>query len=148
MCKGFIITKWEALQNICSNSNATASSNVEWSSKVTQAMWKYSKSVWDGRSNKINKKNPKTNQSLKTKELIKAIENDVQLLRESTMDYDTSHLLQNIESKKSKAQEGTLYKWLQMLRYRKEALTQRKRQNNIRQPRAQSIRRWCRLNGT
>ena len=76
---------------------------------------------------------------------MKVIEADVNFLRESMSDYDTAQLLHNIDTKKSKAQDGTLYKWLQMLRHRKEELARRKRHNQIRQPRAQSIRRWCRL---
>ena len=145
ICKGFLITEWEALQNICSNNNTTVSSNIEWSSKTTQALWTYSKAVWDGRCDAINKKNPSTNLRLKSAELLKVIEADVNFLRESMSDYDTAQLLHNIDTKKSKAQDGTLYKWLQMLRHRKEELARRKRHNQIRQPRAQSIRRWCRL---
>ena len=145
ICKGFLITEWEALQNIRSNNNTTVSYNIEWSSRVTQALWTYSKAVWDERCEAINKKNPSTNLSLKTAELLKVIEDDVKFLQDSTSDNDTAQLLHNIDTKKAKAQDGTLYKWLQMLLHRKEELTRRKRNNQIQQPRAQSIRKWCRL---
>ena len=56
----------------------------------------------------------------KTTELIRILQQEVEALRQTRLEYDSQLLLRNIDCKKDKAQNHTIYKWLNMLRHRKE----------------------------
>ena len=143
LSRGFLIKEWESLQNVCVDNTNTTGSNIEWASRIISALWSFSKSIWEGRSKYINEPNEKTKKSLKTMELLRVLEQKINLARQRAIDYDTHQLLQSIESRKKKAKEHILYKWLDTLRHKKEADAKRRRHENITSPRAQSIRRWC-----
>ena len=143
LSRGFLIKEWETLQNICVDNTNTTGSNIEWASQVINALWIYSKSIWDARSKFINEPNDITKKSPKTTELLRVLDQELKAARTRPMDYDMHQLLLNIESRKKKAKEHMLYKFLDTLRHQKEADIKRRRQENIGTPRAQSIRRWC-----
>ena len=142
LVKGFLIVEWESLQNVCTNNANTSTSNVEWASRVIFALWSYSRQIWDERCQFIHATKPDTKKSLKTDELLRILNKEIAILKESHADYDTSQLIANIESKKKKAKNHTLYKWLDMIRHRKEAEKQRKQHDQTHRIRVQPITRW------
>ena len=143
LAKGFLIKEWEALQNVCTNSTNAASTNVEWASRTISALWSFSRQIWDGRCKYVHASNPVTNKSLKTDELLRILNKEILSIQEIRRDYDTQQLLANIESKKKKAKNHTIYKWLDMLRHRKEEVQQQKQHEQIHRIRVQPITRWC-----
>lgn len=126
LAKGFLITEWESLQNVCTSNTNTSPFNIEWVSRGIFALWSYSKQIWGGRCKFVHDTNPNTNKSLKINELLRILKKEIQALKERRVDYDTSQLIANIESKKQKAKNHTMYKWLDMLRHQKEDEKQRK----------------------
>ena len=58
------------------------------------------------------------------------------------MTYDTQKLIENIESHMGTARDQTIYKWMVMLRHRKEDDIQKRRHDKIFRPRAQVITKW------
>lgn len=60
------------------------------------------------------------------------------LAKESKL-FDTHQLISNIRRKLNKAPDHSMYKWLDMIRERKEAEKLHREQNQISGPRAQAI---------
>lgn len=89
----------------------------------------------------VNKPDPITNLSIKKSDLLTILQQQMPELQQSTQ-YDTYHLLRNIEQKEDKAHEKTIYKWLNMLRYRKEEETHQKSHDKMYQHSAQPITRF------
>ena len=147
LCKDLLIKEWESLQNVCVNSSNKTATNIEWASRVVQALWTYSKQIWDGRCEFIHEKNPITSRSLKTDEILKILQQEIDTVRSQRMAYDTKKLLENIESNKAKARDQTIYKWMDMLRHRKEDDIQKRRHDQIFRPRAQAITKWFHRSG-
>ena len=81
---------------------------------MIDAIWDFSKMIWDGRCKQIHDTNPATNKSLKTTELLRILNTEIQNLRQTRLEYDSQQLLINIDSKKSTAKNHTIYKWLDM----------------------------------
>ena len=109
LVKGFLIVEWEPLQNVCTNNANTSTSNVEWASRVIFALWSYSRQIWDERCQFIHATKPDTNKSLKTDELLRILNKEIAILKESQVDYDTSQLIAKILNKKSRKQKITHY---------------------------------------
>ena len=143
LVKGFMIQEWESLQNICVNNRSTAALNIEWSSKVISALWEFSKSIWDGRCARVHEPNSNGTKSLKSTELLRVLETEIAELRKTRLEYDSQQLLRNIDIKKDKAQNHTIYKWLNMLRHRKEEEKRRKQHDQTNRIRARPITNWC-----
>ena len=117
--KGFLIYEWEALQNLCDNHTSIVSNNTEWAYRCIQALWSFSKKVWESRCTKINSPDPTTKVSLKTVELRRVLREELEWLRNSKT-YDDQMLATNIETHMKKALDKTVYKWLTTIRSRKE----------------------------
>ena len=143
LVKGFMIQEWESLQNICVYNRSTAASNIEWSSKAISALWEFSKSIWDGRCARVHEPNSNGTKSLKSTELLRVLETEIAELRKTRLEYDSQQLLRNIDIKKDKAQNHTIYKWLNMLRHRKEEEKRRKQHDQTNRIRARPITNWC-----
>ena len=115
---------------------------IEWASRVIAAVWDFSKMIWDGGYKQIHDTNPTTNKITKTTELLHILDTEILTLRQTRLDYDSQQLLLNIDSKKSKAKNHTIYKWLKMLRHRREAALQRKQHDESNRIRARPITLW------
>ena len=98
--KGFMIQEWESLQNICVNNRSTAALNIEWSSKAISAFWEFSKSIWDGRCARVHEPNSNGQRSLKSAELLRVLDTEIEELRKTRLEYDSQQLLRNIDIKK------------------------------------------------
>ena len=81
LTKGLLVYEWESLQNICERNTNTSESNIERASRVIDAIWDFSKMIWDGRCKQIHDTNPATNKSLKTTELLRILNTEIQNLR-------------------------------------------------------------------
>ena len=143
LAKGFLIQEWESLQNVCENNRSTTVLNIEWASRTISALWGFSKSIWDERCSKVHGPSTNGQRSLKTAELIRILEQEVEALRQTRLEYDSQQLLHNIDCKKDKAQNHTIYKWLNMLRHIKEEEQRRKQHDQTNRIRALPISNWC-----
>ena len=107
-----------------------------------KALWSYSHQIWDGRCELIHTKNPLTTRSIKTDELLRILQQEIDSIRTQRISYDTQKLLENIESHKDTARDQTIYKWMDMLRHRKEDDIQKRRHDQTFRPRVQAITKW------
>ena len=139
LTKGLLVVEWESLQNYAVNQQNTCPTNVEWASRVIKALWEFSKHLWDERCTVINTSNKKTNRTLKTDELARVITKEINKLAKESKLFDTHQLISNIRRKLNKAPDHSMYKWLDMIRERKEAEKLHREQNQISGPRAQAI---------
>ena len=119
-------------------------SNIEWASRVISALWSYSRNIWDGRCQFVHATNSNTNKSLKTDELLRILNKEIEAIRNLNLGYDTQQLLQNIENKRLEAKNHTIYTWLDMLRYREEEEFQRKQHEQSHQIRVRPVTLWQR----
>ena len=103
MSRGFVIQEWEALQNMASSPDNESSENVEWASRLIQALWSYSSDIWKGRCHIIHKPNTVTNCSIKLTELKKILLQEVDNLADMATTYDYKDLVKNIRQKHMKA---------------------------------------------
>lgn len=138
MTKGFLIQEWEAQQNLFDDHATTNAYNTEWASRCINAIWIFSKQLWEGRCSLIHSPDSTTKISLKTKEIRQVLREELEWLKTSK-NYDDKQLTTNIERHMEKALDKTMYKWLVSIRSRKEAEAQRKSHDCIRNPRARSI---------
>ena len=138
LTKGFIVREWEALQNLCDNHATTQAQNTEWASKCINALWTYTKNLWDDRCTLIHSPDPTTKLSLKTREIRKVLRNELEWLQKSKQ-YDDQQLAQNIQRHIDKALDKTMYKWLNTIRTKKEEESRRKNHDRIPKPRVRPI---------
>ena len=138
LTRGFIVREWEALQNLCDNHATTQAQNTEWASKCINALWTYSKSLWDDRCNLIHSPDQGTKLSLKTKEIRKVLRSEIEWLKRSK-NYDDQQLVQNIQRHIDKALDKTMYKWLNTIRTKKEEKSRKQNHDHIPGPRARPI---------
>ena len=138
LTKGLIVREWEALQNLCDDHATTQAQNTEWASRCINALWTYSKHLWDDRCNLINSPDPTTKLSLKTKEIRKVLKEELEWLKQSKNHVDRQ-LVQNIEKHVDKALDKTMYKWLNTIRTKKEEEFRKRNHDRIPRPRARPI---------
>ena len=143
LAKGFLIQEWECLQNVCENNRSTNISNIEWASRVISALWGFSKSIRDERCSKARDPNTNGQRSLKNKKLMRILDQEVEVLHQTRLEYDSQQLLHNIACKKDKAQNHIIYKWLSILRHRKEEEQRRKQHDQTNRIRTQPITNLC-----
>lgn len=93
LAKGFLIQEWESLQDVCENNRSTNVLNIEWASWVISALWGFSKSIWDETCSKVHGPNTNGQRSLKTKELIRILDQEVEALHQTRLEYDSQQLL-------------------------------------------------------
>lgn len=139
MSRGFIIQEWEALQNMTSSPDNASSENIEWASRLIQALWSYSSDIWKGRCNIIHKPNKTTNSSIKLTELKIILLKEVDSLADVATTYDSKDLVTNIRRTYKNAKDINVYKWLDIIRTRKETEQELKKQNESSRQRAQPI---------
>ena len=142
LTKGFLVVEWETLQNYATNQDSRCQTNIEWASRVIKALWDFSKEIWDARCTIINANNKTTNRTLKTEDLANVITTELEKLEKEAKLYDTHQLISNIRRKLPKAPDHSMYKWLDMLRERKESEQQQREQNQIQETRTQVITKY------
>ena len=142
LAKGLLIREWESLQNVCTNNKSTTASNIEWSSRVISVGlfknnlgWKMLTCAWIELEWAAQFKE-KRNATI-------VLDQEVEALRRTRLEYDSQQLLRNIDTKKGKTKNHTIYKWLNMLRHRKEEQQRHKQHDQTNRIRAQPITNWC-----
>ena len=79
---------------------------------------------------------------MKTDDLLHTLTAEIETIKPMA-DYELKMLLDNISRKKHKAQDQTIYKWLQTIRPRKEEMPRAKSHDRSRTPTSQSTRKFC-----
>ena len=112
---GYISYKWSMLQSTyVIRSKSRPIFYISWSSKVIQALWGFSASIWRKRCLLVYKKNPEHHTSLNDEELRTSIRTYLKYPRNELSPIEKSlHL--NISSNITKASTATLARWLHLL---------------------------------
>jgi len=112
---GYVSYKWSMLQSsYVIKSNTRPLFDVSWSSKIIEALWEFSTSIWRKRCLLVHKKNPEQHISLNDEELRTSIRTYLKCNRNELSPIEKSlHL--NISSNIVRASTVTLARWLHLL---------------------------------
>jgi len=112
---GYVSYKWSMLHSsYVIKSNTRPLFDVSWSSKIIEALWEFSTSIWRKRCLLVHKKNPEQHISLNDEELRTSIRTYLKCNRNELSPIEKSlHL--NISSNIVRASTVTLARWLHLL---------------------------------
>ena len=102
----------------------------QWSTKVIQALWVFSQSIWKKRCAHVHKKDPELEESLCSAELKSSISSYLRLPRE-TLSRNEKLLHLNVSRHLKKAFPTTLARWLKLLAEERELTIRAKRSERI-----------------
>ena len=139
--KGFLSHEWVLAQNIYLNCRDVNAEKTIWAAGVIRAIWTYSKSMWKARNDYVYGKEDGKQKSPKRHELLDLLNKEIDRIKH-LKDLTTRQLRKNALKSMGNATLQALTVWLDMIRSVKENDIERKRNESIEGPRAQSITRF------
>jgi len=133
---GYISFKWGHLHKMFLDNHKKLDpennkfNDPQWSTKVIQALWHFSQSVWSQRCSQIHKKDPELEESLFSGELRSSIQSYLRLPRD-TLSRNEKALHLNVSKHLKKAFPTTLARWLKLLAEERELTIRSKRNDRI-----------------
>jgi len=133
---GYISYKWGHIHRMHINNQKEINPETapffdsQWSTKVIQALWVFSQSIWKKRCAHIHKKDPELEESLCSEELKSSISSYLRLPRE-TLSRNEKLLHLNVSRHLKKAFPTTLARWLKLLAEERELTIRAKRSERI-----------------
>jgi len=146
---GYLSYKWSYLHNMYTKASDPEKCkdesipNINWSSKIIAALWRFSSSVWRSRCKAIHIKDKNKDESLCVEELRQSIRAYLRLSRRClSSDEKTLHI--NVVRHMKKAYPTTLARWLRLLSTERELTIRKKREERIRKGGLQPLTKFFR----